>query len=429
MKARLSRAAGEMFASLHSRNLRLFLGGQLISQVGNWMTMVAVNLLVLKITGNGVAVGFMTACQYGPVLLFGPWAGLVADRMDKRRILFIVQSFAMVQSFALAALAFMDSQPLVPLYLVAVAGGFATTFDNPARRAFVTELVPESNLGNAVSLNSAMMTASRIFGPAVAGLLITTVGYGWCFFIDGASYVAVLGVLALIRRSEMRTIPVTPRSRGQVREGLQYVMREPELWIPLAMMAIIGTFTFNFAVVFPLFVERSLGGTVSDFTALFSIVSVGSLLGALWSARRPRTTVRHVTVAAAQFGIAMLIMAAAPSLAWALPLGLLVGVGSVMFLTSSTAIMQIHAAPGMRGRVLALQAMVFLGSTPIGGPILGTVCETWGPRAGLIVGAMAAFAAVAFGVLMSRRVLGQQHRGATPAGTSQRDDAELFSTC
>ncbi len=429
MKALISRAAGEMFASLHSRNLRLFLSGQLISQVGNWMTMVAVNLLVLKITGNGVAVGFMTACQYAPVLLFGPWAGLVADRMDKRRILFIVQSFAMVQSFALAALAFMDSPPLLPLYLVAVAGGFTTTFDNPARRAFVTELVPESNLGNAVSLNSAMMTASRIFGPAMAGLLITTVGYGWCFFIDGASYVAVLGGLALIRRSEMRTIPVTPRSRGQVREGLQYVMREPELWIPLVMMAIIGTFTFNFAVVFPLFVERSLGGTVSDFTVLFSIVSVGSLLGALWSARRPKITVRHVTVAAAQFGIAMLIMAAAPSLAWALPLGLLVGVGSVMFLTSSTAIVQIHAAPGMRGRVLALQAMVFLGSTPIGGPILGTVCETWGPRVGLIVGAIGAFAAVAFGILMSRRVLGQQHRGATTADTSQRDDAELFSTC
>ena len=189
----LPRRARDTLRSLQVRNFRLFFGGQLISQIGNWLTLVAQALLVLHLTdNNGVAVGVLTACQFLPVLVLGAWAGLVADRSDKRKLLMIVQSFAMLQSFVLAALAFTGDPPLLAVYAVAMLGGIATAFDNPARRAFVTEMVPESHVQNAVSLNSALMTGSRIVGPALAGLLIVTVGYGWCFAVDGISYVAVL---------------------------------------------------------------------------------------------------------------------------------------------------------------------------------------------------------------------------------------------
>jgi len=190
-------AANATFRSLRVRNFRLFFGGQLVSQAGNWMTLIAQTLLVLHLTHDGVAVGLMTACQFLPVLLFGAWAGVIADRSDKRRLLIGIQTFAMVQSFALAALAFMDHPPLISFYLLAMAGGLATAFDNPARRSFVVEMVPEQDVSNAVSLNSALMTGSRMVGPALAGVVIQLAGYGWCFAIDGISYIAVIAAMAV----------------------------------------------------------------------------------------------------------------------------------------------------------------------------------------------------------------------------------------
>src|SRR3954454_3163106 len=190
MSDRLRGATRETFKSLHTRNFRLFFFGQFISQIGNWLTLVAQTLLVLDLTNSGVAVGMLTACQFAPVLLFGAWTGLTADRSDKRTLLLIVQPFAMVQSFPLAALAFSGNPPVWAIYAVAACGGLALAFDNPARRAFVVEMVPEEDMQNAVSLNSAQMTSSRIFGPALAGLLASTVGFGWCFTVDGLSYIA-----------------------------------------------------------------------------------------------------------------------------------------------------------------------------------------------------------------------------------------------
>jgi len=195
---------------------------------------------VLRLTNSGVAVGFLAACQFLPVLLFGAWAGLVADRSDKRVLLIIVQSFAMLQSFALASLAFMHHPPVAAIFGVALAGGFATAFDNPARRAFVVEMVPTDHVTNAVSLNSALMTGSRIVGPALAGLLITTVGFGWCFLLDGISYLAVIAGLWMMRPSELRASTPTPRSKGQCAAGLRYARSIPELWVPLVMMAIVA---------------------------------------------------------------------------------------------------------------------------------------------------------------------------------------------
>jgi predicted MFS family arabinose efflux permease len=275
-------------------------------------------------------------------------------------------------------------------------------FDNPARRSFVVEMVPEDDVTNAVSLNSALMTSSRVVGPALAGLLIATVGYGWAFLGDGLSYVAVLVSLWLIRSEEVRRPPVTPRGRGQVRAGLRYARSQPELWVPLVMMALVGTLAFNFQVVFPLFVTRDLGGSDTAFTVLFSVVSIGSLIGALATARRTTVDVRSVALASIAFGAAMALMAVVPGLPVALGAGLLVGLGSIAFLTTSTSIVQLRADPSMRGRVLALQAMVFLGSTPIGGPILGAVAEHLGARYAIGVGAAAAVGAGLWGLSVVR---------------------------
>ena len=400
---RLRLATRDTFRSLHVRNFRLFFGGQFISQVGNWLTMVAQTLLVLSLTDSGVALGLLAAAQFGPVLVFGAFAGLVADRSDKRRLLLIVQSVAMAQSFVLAALAFTGDPPIAAIYAVALLGGFATAFDNPARRAFVVEMVPEEDMANAVGLNSALMTSARVIGPALAGLLVSTVGFGWAFLADGLSYIAVLVGLALMRTNELRPAPATPRAKGQVRAGLRYARGVVDVWVPLVMMAIVGTLAFNFSVVFPLFVTRDLGGTTLTFTVIFSVVSVGSLVGALWMARRSDVDIPVVAWASIGFGAALGLMAIVPNVAVALPIAMLVGFGSISFLTSSTAIVQMRAEPTMRGRVLALQAMVFLGSTPIGGPILGWICEQFGARVGVGVGAFGALAAGIWGLSVDRR--------------------------
>lgn len=419
----LRAATRDTFRSLHVRNFRLFFGGQLISQIGNWMTMVAQVLLVLRLTDSGVALGLLAAAQFGPVLLLGPWAGLVADRSDKRRLLVIVQGIAMAQSFALAALAFMDDPPLAGIYAIALVGGLTIAFDNPARRAFVVEMVPEADMNNAVSLNSALMTSSRVIGPALAGVLVTTVGFGWAFVVDGLSYVAVILCLVLMRAGELRPSPVAVRGRGQVREGLRYARNVPELFVPLVMMAVVGTLAYNFQVVFPLFTVRDLGGDDTTFTLLFSVVSVGALVGALATARRTSIDVRMVGLTSLGFGAALLLMAFAPNTVVAFPLALLVGLASIAFLTASTAIVQIRSDPTMRGRVLALQAMVFLGSTPIGGPILGWVCERFGARYGIALGAAGALGAGAWGVLVTRRAA--QRAALTPAGALESTEEAL----
>src|SRR4051812_7655074 len=319
------------FESLRVRNFRLFFSGQLISQIGNWLTLIAQALLVLRLTDNGFALGLLAACQFGPVLFLGAWSGLVADRSDKRKLLLIVQTFAMVQSFALAVIAFMDHPSVAAIYVVAVLGGIATAFDNPARRAYVVEMVPEANVQNAVSLNSALMTGSRVVGPALAGLLITTVGYGWTFATDGVSYVAVLVGLLMMRTRENRPHVVASRGKGQVREGLRYVRSMPELFVPLVMMALIGTFAFNFQTVMPLLIKRTLHGNDRTFTLIYSVIAVGSLAGALWSARRSSVTVRQIIFSAFGFGVAMLLLAVTPNVAFTYPIGALVGLASIGF--------------------------------------------------------------------------------------------------
>ena len=396
----MTRAAREIrttFRSLRIRNFKLFFIGQLISQIGTWLTTVALTLLVLHLTHSGLAIGALVACQFGPVLLLGAYGGVIADRSDKRRLLLITQTLEMLQSFTLGALAFMHHPPLVAFYLTALAGGFMLAFDNPVRRSFVPEMVPESEVQNAVTLNSALMTSARIFGPALGGVLVVTAGYAWAFVIDATTYLAVIGAIVMMRRADLVQPPRTLRAKGQIRAGLRYVHGVPDLWVPLVMMTIVGTLTFNFSVVLPLFAERTLHGTDTTYTLLYSVLSVGSFGGALITARLTSITIKHLVVASLAFGMTMLALAATPNAASAFPVAVLVGLTSIAFMASSTAIVQVRADPAMRGRVLALQAMVFIGSTPIGGPIMGAICDRYGARSGLAIGGVAALVTGVYG--------------------------------
>ncbi len=391
--------------ALRTRNFRLFFIGQLISNSGNWLTMVALTLLVLHLTNSGIAVGLVAACQFGPILVLSAFAGLVADRSNKLRLLKTTQTGEMCQSFALGGLAFMHHPPLLGLYGTALVGGCLLAFDNPVRRSFVTEMVHEDDVANAVTLYSALVNASRIFGPALAGILVVTLGYGWCFTIDAVTYLAVLTALFMMRSEELRRVPVTPRGKGQVRAGLRYVRSLPELWIPFVMLAVVGTLSYNFSVVFPLFVERALHGSDASYTFVYAVFSAGALVGAFVVADRRQVGVDNIVWGAAAFGVTTLLLAAAPNVASTFPIVTLVGFSSIAFMTATTAIVQVRADPRMHGRVLALQTVLLIGTTPIGGPIMGAVADAAGARTPLIIGGVAALAAALFGLVVGRRVL------------------------
>ncbi len=395
---------GRTLSSFRSRNFRLFFTGQTVSNTGNWLTMVALTLLVLHRTDSGFAVGLLSACQFGPILVLSAWAGAIIDRSDKRRVLFVTQGLEMAQSCVLAALAFSHGAPLWAFYVTAAAGGCFLAFDNPVRRTFVNEMVPSEDIPNAVTLYSAMVNISRIAGPALAGVLIVTVGYGWCFTIDTASYLTVLVALAMMRTGELRRVAVAPGGKGQVRAGIRYILGVPELWITFAMLLVVGTVSYNFTVVFPLFVEKGLGGSDAGYTLVYSMFSVGALAGALIVARRTTVVIRTVAAGAAALGATMLMLAAVPGVALAALVAAAVGAASVAYMTAVTALAQLRTDQQMLGRVLAIQTVLLIGTTPIGGPILGAVSDAAGARAPVILGGLAALGAAAFGLAAARRL-------------------------
>lgn len=387
------------FSSLQHRNFRLFFIGQSISNSGNWLTNVALTLLILKLTGTGVGVGLIAACQFGPMLVLSAWGGAVADASNKQRMLFVTQSLEMAQSVGLATLAFMPRPPLAWLYALAVLGGILLSFDNPLRRSFVTEMVPAEDIPNAVVLYSTIVNLSRIFGPALAGLLVVTVGYGWCFTVDAASYVAVLLCLVLMRPAELYHQPARSGMKGAVREGLRYVLSVPHLWISFGMLAAVSMLAFNFNVTLPLFVTRGLGAGEGTFTMLYSVLSCGSVVSALVVAHRKFVSMRNIVRSAAAFGAALLLLSIVPGVGVAVPAVFLVGATSILYMTSTTAIVQVEGRRDMHGRVLALQ-MVFLGgSAAIGGPVLGFIADSIGARFLMVLGGIACLAAAAFGTV------------------------------
>ncbi len=394
---------GKTFVSLHSRNFRLFFIGQTISNSGNWLTNIALTLLVLKITGSGLAVGLLASCQFGPILFLSAWAGAIADRSDKRRLLLLTQSLEMAQSIGLALLAFQPHPPLWGMYALAAIGGTLLAFDNPFRRSFVTEMVPSEDLPNAVVLYSMIVNMSRLVGPALAGLLIVTVGYGWCFTIDAATYLVVLCCLVAMRPRELHLRPPQPRGKGEVRAGLRYVMSLPVLWISFVMLIIIGILSYNFNVTLPLFVTRALHSTVGVFTLLNVVLSFGAIVSGLLIAHRTRVRMRHVILGALALGLSMLVLAAMPGVATAVPAVLLLGMTGILFMTATTTIVQVDAKPEMHGRVLALQMVLVGGGTLLGGPLLGWLADVAGGRAPLVLGGIAGLVAAVFGYYASRR--------------------------
>ena len=398
------------FGSLRHRNFRLFFIGQLISNSGNWLTTVAMVLLILHRTNSGLAVGLITACQFGPILLLSAWAGLIADRSDKRKLLMITQTLEMAQSLTLAVLAFIPHSPIIAFYITAAAGGCMLAFDNPVRRSFVTEMVGVEDVPNAVTLYSALVNASRIIGPALAGLLIVAAGFGWCFTIDALSYGFVLVALWMMRPEELRRVPVTPRGKGQVREGIRYVASVPELWISFTMLAVIGTISYNFSVIFPLFIEKGLHGGDGAYTLVYSVFGLGALIGAIAVARRSYVQFRNIVIGAIAFGLALLAFAAVPSVAASFPVVAVVGVTSIMYMTATTSIVQVRADPQMHGRVLALQTVLLIGTTPIGGPLLGAIADSLGPRSIVVIAGIAPLAAAGFGVVAGRALLARPCR-------------------
>lgn len=392
----------QTFVSLSVRNYRLFFVGQLISNSGNWLTMVAITLLVLHRTHSGVAVGLLSACMFGPMLFLSPFAGVVADRSDKRKLLYVTQTAEMSQSIALAVLAFVPSAPLWAFFVVAFFGGCMLAFDNPARRSFVSEMVPPRLVPNAVTLYSALVNLSRLVGPTLAAALIVAVGYGWCFAIDAASYVTVLVALVLMRPAELRDVARTPRGRGQVRAGLRYVLDEPVLRTTFLMLLIVGVFSYNFTVVMPLFVERGLHGSDAQFSLIYATFSAGAVVGTLAIARRSMVQLRTTIASAAALGVAMTLTTFVPNIALAFPAAALVGGASVAYMTTTTALAQLESDEGMVGRVLALQTVLLIGTTPIGGPFLGLLADAAGGRAPMLLGGIGAVAAAAVGATLAR---------------------------
>lgn len=410
------------FRSLANRNYRLFIVGQVISLSGTWMQSVAQAWLVLRLTGSGTALGLVIALQFLPVLLFGPFGGVIADRFPKRRLLLATQTVAMTQALVLGTLVITGAIELWMVFAMAAVFGLVTAIDNPARQTFVLEMVGPANLTNAITLNSVVINAARVVGPALAGVLIAVVGIGICFVLNAASYVAVLAALLLMRTGDLNPAPTQERAKGQLRAGFAYVRSTPELLIPLLMMAIIGTLSYEFQVILPLVAERTFDGGAGTYGTLTSAMGVGAVVGGLATAGRSGTPSSTALVrAAALFGFVILLAALAPSLWLEVVVLVFVGAASINVLATGNTTLQLRSAPELRGRVMALWAVAFLGTTPIGGPIIGYIGEHAGPRIGLAVGGSAALVAsfVGWWFLVRREAAVEEDRAGGDGRVSQ----------
>ncbi|MFF9770609.1 MFS transporter [Streptomyces sp. NPDC014636] len=392
-----------MFSSLRIRNYRLFFMGQVVSNTGTWMQRIAQDWLVLSLTGSSAAVGITTALQFLPMLLFGLYGGVLVDRLPKRPALLVTQSSMAVTGLALAALTLTGHVQVWHVYVAAFAVGLATVVDNPARQSFVSEMVGPDQLQNAVSLNSANFQSARLVGPAVAGLMITGVGTGWAFLANGLSFAAPIAGLLLMRARELHVVERAPRGKGQLREGLRYVAKRPELIWPIVLVGFIGTFGFNFPVWLSAYADDVFHAGAGAYSLFNTLMAVGSLVGALLAARRGTARLRVLIAAALAFGTLETVAAVAPSY-WLfallmVPIGIF---GLTVNVTANTAV-QMGTDPAMRGRVMALFMMVFMGGTPLGAPVVGWITDTYGARIGFAAGGVvSAVAAGAIGLVLAR---------------------------
>jgi len=396
----VSAALRRSFTSLSVPNYRRYFAGQLVSLSGNWMQIVAEMWLILTLTGSGIAVGVTSALQFLPFLLFGAFGGLLADRFPKRSLLIVTQTLMAIPALTLWGITAAGAvEPWMVWALVFVRGS-VNAVDNPARQSFAIEMVGANRLVNAVSLNNALIHSARIVGPAAAGLVIATLGVGPCFLLNSLSFGAMILALRAMDPGELRPAPVAARGRGAVRAALRYVVRTPALAIPLAMMAVVGTLGYNFQVILPLLARFSFDGGAATYTALAVAMGAGSVAGALAAGARGRVGPGLLVAAAFGFGSVALIAAVAPSVPLEMAALVPLGAASVTFAAGINSSLQLDAEPSMRGRVMALYSMVFLGSTPIGGPIAGWLSQTIDPRAALVMTGAAALTA-AFGARLA----------------------------
>jgi MFS family permease len=402
---RMVRAGRVTFAALSIPNYRRYYGGQSISMIGTWMQMTAQAWLVLTLTHSGTALGGIVALQTLPVLVLGPYGGVIADRVDKRRMMIGLQSVMGIQALVLGLLTVTGAVKVWEIGILAAMLGLNNAFENPARQSFMMELVGAEHLRNAVSLNSVLVNAARSIGPAIAGILIATVGDGVCFLANAASFIPVVLSLTTLDRTELATVAPTPRARGQLREGLRYIRSTPTLAVPLVMMAITGCLTYEFQVSLPVMADRGLRVGATGFGFMTAAMGAGAVVGGLFVAARGKTGLRPLVISALGFGTALVFATVAPNLPLELIALGIAGAGSIAFMSMGNSTLQLNSAPEMRGRVMSLWFVAFQGSTPIGGPLVGITMSVIGPRAGLGLGATVALIVAAGGALALRRVM------------------------
>jgi MFS family permease len=391
------------FSSLRIRNYRYYFFGQSLSLVGTWMQSVTQTWLVYAWTHSGFKVGLVVALQTLPILILGPVGGTIADRFGKYRILFHTQAFAGLQALVLAVLDLTGHLAIWELYVMAVALGLINAVDNPTRQTFVVEMVGRDQLTNAVTLNSVMVNVARAIGPAVAGLLIATVGSGWCFLVNAVSFAFVLASLRAMNTSELTPTPSAKRVKGQLVEGFRYVGSTPVLRDALVMMALIGCLTYEFQTTLPVMAGSTFHGDSRTYGFLTAFMGAGAVIGGLIAAGRKNGGFNRLVTTALVFGVAVLAAALAPGLIAEELMLMVVGACSVTFLALGNATLQLRAEPTMRGRVMSLWSVAFLGSTPIGGPLVGFIAGSLGARFGLVTGGVAAVIAAAYGWTALRR--------------------------
>lgn len=400
--AALGRVAGSTFVSLRVRNYRLYFIGQVVSVSGSWMQRVAQSWLVLHLSGSGVALGLVSALQFLPMLVLGAWAGVLADRLDKRRLLVVTQALMGLLALALGTVTLTGQVRLWMVYLLALLLGLVTAVDNPARQSFVMEMVGRRQVTNAVSLNSAVFTGARVVGPAIAGLLITLVGTGWCFVVNAVSFGAVVLALVAMDPAQLQRPEGVARRRGQVMEGLRFVWSRPDVRLPLAVLAVVGTLALNWTVLLPLLARNTFHGGAGTYGLLFAMLGIGSLAGALFTASRREPSAGLLLGSLFAFGVLMLAAAAAPTLPLEIAALIPTGLAALTFQTTANSLIQLRSDPALRGRVMAMYSVVFIGTTPIGAPVVGWVAQAFGPRAGVALGAVAILSAASVALWLAR---------------------------
>jgi len=391
------------FAAMAVPNYRRYIAGQSVSLIGTWMQMAAQAWLVLTLTGSSTTLGVIVALQTLPVLLLGPYGGVIADRVDKRRLMIALQAAMGLQALTLAVLTLAGAVRVWEIGALALALGLNNAFENPARQSFMLEMVGAESLRNAVSLNSVLVNVARTIGPAVAGIMIASVGEGWCFALNAASFLAVIASLSRLDTSQIHPSPPSGHEPGQLREGLRYVRRRPELLAPLLMMGAVGALAYEFQVSLPVMASRGLHVGAAGYGFMTASMGFGAVLGGLVMAARGRTGLPTLVGASAAFGVVLALAALAPGLALEMVALALAGAASIAFMSCGNSTLQLAAAPTMRGRVMALWFVAFQGSTPIGGPIVGWVMAAAGARAGLGLGALTCVIVALVGLATLRR--------------------------